>query len=185
VPAMDPNDLSALVLGRPAARWQRFRRAALSARPPHRCARSPRAMSTARRKRCTCDRAAADSGWSDGRETVTLFTLGAAAGVVALGYYQSASDRGCQGIRYIASTGAGGLPYLAASRRARPSSGGDPGREPDARSCSGLGTAFGDVWSLAALTPLRRHLSQAALLRILDSMRQYDAIQSGRRGSGA
>jgi FdhD protein len=116
----------------------------------------------------------------DGRETVTLLTLGAAPEWLALGYL--ANQRLIEDvseIRSIEVDWSRGLAHILRHAEDGPlSSGGNPGREPGAALGCGLGTAFGDgLRRFDALAPVSAAtLSQTVLFRVLDSMRQHDAI---------
>ncbi len=117
---------------------------------------------------------------ADGREIVTLMTLGAAPEWLTLGYLRNqrliedvADIRSVEvdwtpGVaRVMSRDGAlGGPSSAAASRAATPALG------------CGLGTAFGDVLNrVGGLAPVTAPTtSQASILAILDSMRRHDAI---------
>jgi FdhD protein len=116
----------------------------------------------------------------DGREIVTLLTLGAAPEWLALGYLRN--QRLIEDVTEIRSVEVDWTRGVAEiSRHADPgarSSGGESGREAATPIGCGLGTAFGDELSrFDALAPVMAGTtSQAVLFAVLDSMRQYDAI---------
>jgi FdhD protein len=116
----------------------------------------------------------------DGREIVTLLTLGAAPEWLALGYL--CNQRLIENVTVLRSIEVDWTRGVAViSRHAEPgsrSSGGDSGGESDAPLGCGLGTAFGDgLRRFDTLAPVAAATtSQAVLFCVLDSMRQHDAI---------
>jgi FdhD protein len=109
----------------------------------------------------------------DGREIVTLMTLGAAPEWLALGYLRN--QRLIEDVTEIRSVE---VDWTRGVARLISQHGHLGGRAPTASLGCGLGTAFGDVLhrfdGLAPVTAATT--SQAAIFAVLDSMRRHDAI---------
>ena len=120
----------------------------------------------------------------DDRELVTLMTLGAAPELLVLGYLLN--QRIIADVAEIESIAVDWTPGAAAVKTRSGLRGGQLGSTPAiagldfaATGCA-LGTVFGDVMrQLEAVTfpeAAAAHISRDTLLRVLDTMRQYDAI---------
>jgi FdhD protein len=117
----------------------------------------------------------------DGREIVTLMTLGAAPEWLALGYLRNQRlIEEVTDIRSIEVDWTAGVARVISQHAApdRPSNTAERSRGPAAPLGCGLGTAFGDVLHrFDAPAPVSAAgTSQTAIFAVLDSMRRHDAI---------
>lgn len=113
----------------------------------------------------------------DDRELVTLMTLGAAPEWLVLGYLRN--QRLIGEVTVIESITVDWASGTAAVKRQPDARGFETSlaRQPAGTAC-GLGTVFGDVMHEQEIPPrpASARISQRTLLRLLDTMRQHDAI---------
>jgi len=114
----------------------------------------------------------------NGRELVTLMTLGARSELLVLGYLRNQriidSVKDIKSIRIDWATGSAAVSLRPTANEIKADA-----RHQVGTAC-GLGTVFGDLMMRVDAAPLpsagTARLSSAALLRILEIMREYDAI---------
>jgi FdhD protein len=185
---MEPDDISALVLG-PAGRASTpvpgAPRLSAASAPPLREIAAVDEQGATRALHLAIERPLTIA--VDGREIVTLMTLGAAPEWLVLGYLHNQRL-----INDVAAVGSVEVDWArgTASVTSRggilgePSGAGRQGSDPVPLGC-GLGTVFGDVMrqldagagmSSAAALAQGRPISHAELFAILESMRRHDAI---------
>jgi FdhD protein len=113
----------------------------------------------------------------DSRELVTLMTLGAKSELLVLGYLRN--QRIIDGVADIKSISIDWAAGSAAVSLATANEIRAEAQRPAGTAC-GLGTVFGDLMTSVDAAPLpsaaTARLSSKALLRILEIMREYDAV---------